>query len=49
MEVAKKTNTQVANGVKGLSTFLNSDSIKSKFNEILGQKGMDLSLLFYQQ
>ena len=39
MEVAR-TNTQVATtGVKGLSQFLNSDSIKNKFNEILGQKG----------
>jgi len=28
-----------ATGVKGLSEFLNSDSIKSKFAEILGQKG----------
>jgi recombination protein RecT len=27
-------------GVKGLSTFLNSDGIKSKFTEILGQKGV---------
>ncbi|MGH2666012.1 recombinase RecT [Flavobacterium sp.] len=27
-------------GVKSLSTFLNSDSIKNKFTEILGQKGV---------
>lgn len=27
-------------GVKGLSEFLNSDSIKNKFTEILGQKGI---------
>ena len=29
-----------ATGVKGLSNFLNSDGIKSKFTEILGQKGV---------
>jgi len=29
-----------ATGVKGLSQFLNSDSVKSKFTEILGQKGV---------
>lgn len=29
-----------ATGVKGLSSFLNSDGIKSKFTEILGQKGV---------
>jgi recombination protein RecT len=34
-------NNQVAKtGVKGLSEFLNSDSIKNKFTEILGQKGV---------
>ena len=27
-------------GVKGLSSFLNSDSVKNKFTEILGQKGV---------
>jgi len=29
-----------ATGVKGISQFLNSESIKSKFTEILGQKGV---------
>lgn len=34
-------NQQVAKtGVKGISQFLNSDSIKGKFTEILGQKGI---------
>lgn len=33
-------NNQVpVTGVKGLSSFLNSDSVKNKFSEILGQKG----------
>jgi len=41
-EVATTTNQQAvpATGVKALSTFLNSDSIKNKFTEILGQKGV---------
>lgn len=34
-------NQQVATtGVKGLSSFLNSDGVKSKFTDILGQKGV---------
>lgn len=33
-------NTNTNTGVKSLSTFLNSDAIKGKFTEILGQKGI---------
>jgi len=40
-ELITTTNNQVAKtGVKGLSEFLNSDSVKNKFTEILGQKGV---------
>lgn len=39
--VEQNNNNQLAKtGVKGLSEFLNSDSIKNKFTEILGQKGV---------
>lgn len=42
MSDLQKTNQNQlpSTGVKGLSTFLNSDGIKSKFTEILGQKGV---------
>jgi len=39
-ELTTNQNQLPATGVKGLSQFLNSDSVKSKFTEILGQKGV---------
>lgn len=43
----QNSNTPAANGVKALSSFLNSDSIKKKFGDVLGQKanGFIASLL----
>ena len=38
--VQNQQNKPAAVGVKGLSEFLNSDNIKNKFTEILGQKGI---------
>lgn len=42
MSNLQQTNNSVSTntGVKGISTFLNSDAIKNKFTEILGQKGV---------
>lgn len=41
MSNLQTTNNQLSTtGVKGLSSFLNSDSVKNKFTEILGQKGV---------
>jgi len=41
MEVANQTQQAVARtGVKGVSQFLNSDAVKGKFTEILGQKAI---------
>jgi recombination protein RecT len=41
MSELKTTNQNLpATGIKGISQFLNSESIKSKFTEILGQKGV---------
>jgi|688.fasta_scaffold42201_10 recombination protein RecT len=39
-ELQKNQNQLPATGIKGISQFLNSESIKSKFTEILGQKGV---------
>lgn len=36
----QQTNQIAKTGVKGISQFLNSDAIKGKFTEILGQKGV---------
>ena len=46
-DIATTPGTQVTTGVKGLSNFINSDAVKNKFAEVLGEKsnGFIASLL----
>jgi len=46
-EIVTTPETQVATGIKGLSNFINSDAVKNKFAEVLGEKsnGFIASLL----